>query len=1237
MSYHRYKLRDFDFAQLLVDLRKKARFTQDEVARQIGVSAKAIRNWEGGSNYPADAHLRKLIELYLHAHAFPSGQEQEQAHTLWDQCHGGHISSFDELWFARLLAHWHTSESSREGAAPEDQPERQAQTSHAEPPHALRPAAQPSVRPSSRLLRGDWSEALDVSSWYGRTEELATLSRWLLEDRCRLVSVLGIGGIGKTTLTVKLVQQVAPHFACVLWCSLYNAPSLEDILQNWLPLLADQHSIALPQNLDQALALVIGLLQERRCLLVLDNLETIFHQGSYREGYEGYATLIRQVAQTSHQSCLVLTSRELFLDLGVLAGRHSPVRVFRVPGLSLPACQLLLQDKGLFGEQEAWRELVERYSGNPLALKIVAETVQEFFDGDIAAFLNQGFTAFHGIRPLLTQQFERLSSLEQTLLYWLAIERELISLETLHKDLWPSVSAGEVIEAMYSLRSRSLVERGEREAVFTLQPVVLEYVTERLVMLMSEEICQSSPALLLTQALLQGKARDYARTSQARLLVQPVLDRLLARFGSPERVEAQLEGLLPQLRLLPRSKQGYGGGNIVNLLARLNGHLRGKDCSHLTVWQANLQETEAQDTSFAEADLAGSVFMELIEGVVPAALSPDGQFVAAGTFTGQIQIWHALTGQPLMTLQGHTRVVWTLAFNAESTLLVSGGFDNLVKVWEVSSGQCVGTLRGHSKWIRSVAFHPGGELLATSSDDGSIRLWDLSTNQCREIWHEQDGGIWSVAFSPDGRLLASGDLYGVVRLWEVEGKQCRWTGAVHQGAGVAALAFSQDSQILASGAFDNRIQLLQARDGAPVGTLAEHSNGVHCLAFGPEDVLVSGSFDHTVKLWQVRTHKKAARCLGTLQDHSGPVYSTSFGPDGLLITSSLDSSVKLWRVSKGGQEVRGLRTLRGYALMINAIAFSPDGKLLVSSENNGTVRRWETSGGQCLSALPRQTGGSFALAFSPDQRLFAGSTPKHTVRLWDAESGQHVRTLRGHRELVLAATFSPDGRSLVSGSVDVTIKVWEVESGQCSRTLQGHQNWVWSLAYSPDGRLLASGDGDGVIKLWEISSGTCLKTLRNAVTAIPALTFTPDGRTLLSCHERDQVSMWDVESGACLRTIQGIGEAYWVQLVNFSADSSLLATASRDRMVQVWDMRDGRLLRSFPCQAGQPWAVAWSADGQLLAYGTDEGTILVWEWQTERCLVTLRSKRPYEGMHIRGTTGLTEAQVLALKTLGATD
>lgn len=1244
----RYKLRDFERAQLLVNLRKKARLTQQMAAQQIGVSTKTLRNWEGGSNYPIDVHLRRLIEVYLDHRAFSSGQERDEASILWQQFQASThrlLNDFDERWFAQLLTQQQAYTSSLNGLVSASSPGAPADVVtglHAESQSSFDSAVFTKYRSSARPQPADWNEAIDVSHWYGRNDELIQLQHWLLEDRCRLVSLLGIGGIGKTTLAIKLIQQVAPHFECVLWHSLANAPTLNELLRDWLPQLSEQQVTLLPHQFDQALTLLMDLLRKRRCLLVLDNLETILQEGQleaeYRQGYEAYATLIRSIAHTPHQSCLLLTSRELFLGPGIFPENHTPVRVFRVPALNLPACQLLLQGKGLFGGPEAWNELIQRYTGNPLALKIVAETISEIFDGDVAAFLKQGITIFHSLRSLLAQQFERLSALEQILIYWLAIEREPVAWETLRANVWPVVSPSDAIDAIHSLRNRSLIERGIRKGLFTLQPVVLEYVTERLVALISDEIKESKPSLLLTHALLQGQAPDYIRVSQSRLLIKPIHDKLLSHFKNAQELEVHLDGLLRQISTLPLARQGYGGGNVVNMLVQLTGHLKGKDCSSLTIWQANLQEVEVQETTFAGSDLTGSVFLEALDGITFVACSPDGQYLAAGAQHGQIYIWRMVDGQPLRVLSAHAGRVQSLVFTLDGTRLVSGGYDGIVKVWNLENGTCARLLQGHTRWVGLMSMHPGGRLLATCSEDREIRIWNLETGECLKIWREQSP-VLSVAWSPNGQFLASSYINGMIKLWDQMNQQYLWSVHAHRGWPAACLAFSPDGELLVSGGEDATIGMWQVRSGQHLGTLVGHSDRILSVAFNAQGMLASGSFDRTIKLWQFDTvgrSSAAPLCIGTLHGHTGLVFAIAFSPEGVLASGSLDGTIKLWQWSDEEEKGKCLRTLRGYSRLVTTVAFSPDGQLLLSEESNGRVRLWDTMTGRCLRTFSKLVGEASAFIFHPNGRLVAHSWPDSTIKLYKVKSGQCIRTLRGHQGEVCTMIFSADGRFLASGSIDGTVRLWEIESGECLATLQKHHSWVWALAWSPTGQLLASGSCDGEIKLWDRDRGTCLRSIQGT-RAVLALHFAPDGKQILSSNARELLVIWNTESGDCIRTVVESEEIYWPGSVAVSADGNWLATAGADQMVKLWDGHKGDLQRSFTCQGSKPWSVTLSADQRLVAAGTEEGTIFLWEWHTGKCLRTLRCDRPYEHMNIAGATGLTEAQRVSLTALGAID
>src|SRR2546421_2932631 len=591
---HVYHERDYAFGQLMLSLRMRISLTQAGLAERLHVQRRAVAGWEAGSSYPKAEHLKELITLAVQQQAFAAGREEEEIRALWKAAHQKVL--LDEAWLRDLLA----------PAAP-------IQLFPQARPLGAQPGAEPAAFP-----RVDWVGALDVSHFAGREVEVAELSQWMVQERCRLVTLLGMGGIGKSMLASYLGQRLAQEFEAVLWRSVRDAPSCEELVADCITFFSETPPAAFPSSLEQRINQLVARLQASRCLLVLDNLEMLLvsgdPEGNYLPGYEGYGRLIERLGESAHQSCVVLTSREKPREIEALEGPRGPVRSLHLLGLSEEAASSLLEDKDLRGASSAWLQLIASYAGNPLALKIVGQAIVDLFSGEIVPFLPSGELVFNGMRAVLRQQVACLTLLEQTLLTWLAVVREWTSLDSLLSLLVMRPTRTRVLEALEALSRRSLIERGQR-ASFTLQSVVMEYLTDALLDQLSEEIRTMALDHLHQYALEQAQAKDYVRQTQVRLLVRPLLERLRAQLDSDSRVEDQLLHLLAHFRAEDGSSQGYGPTNVISLLKALPSDLRGLDLSRLALRGAYLQGVEMQDASLAGATLRDSVFTESFDAI----------------------------------------------------------------------------------------------------------------------------------------------------------------------------------------------------------------------------------------------------------------------------------------------------------------------------------------------------------------------------------------------------------------------------------------------------------------------------------------------------------------------------------------------------------------------------------------------------------------------------------------------
>lgn len=1098
-----------------------------------------------------------------------------------------------------------------------------------------------------------WSDVPEVAQLYGRAPELARLGRWLAEDRCRLVAILGLGGVGKTTLAAAAAQAVAAQFDVVIWRSLLNAPSLDELVRSVLPMLSRQPVAPMPSDIDALLTLLFDAMRQRRCLLVLDNLESILlpdQPGQVRPDYAGYDQLIRAFAERRHTSCLLLTSRE---RPHAMALWDSPlIRALLLSGLDIAASQAMLGARGLRSTPAQAADLARRYSGNPLALKLVTQTVQELFENDIASFLATEAPIFDDIRTVLDEQFARLSPLEQEILIWLAIEREPVAVQALRDNLVAAGPPRALLEALRSLRQRSLVEQSAQGS--TLQNVVTEYVTELLVDTICREVAgdtatsrqgggasqsanSASPlpatfSALNRYALIKATAKEYVRASQERVILQPIAEQLVDRMGSARLVE-KLKQVIADLREDRQLAPGYAAGNMLNLLLHLGADLRGYDFSRLTIWQAYLQGARLPEVDFRDANLARSVFTYTFGDILALHFEANGQLRVAGLANGRICLWRAADGQLLREYKTFGAGASIATFSADGRLLASADTDEKVRLWDVAHGQLLHTLSEHSETPWKVTFSPDGGKLASSGRDGVVQIWDVPTGRLEQTLQAHATGIHALAFTSDAQILASGGGDGIVHIWRL-GQAVPLQAFQAHANEVQALAFDAAGTILVSGSYDHTIRLWQisgeTASSQLVHTLNGHTQMIRRVVISPDGhTLASGGHDSFVCLWDAHS----GQALHTLVGHAYPIHHLAFSRDGhMLATVGVDQTICLWDVASG----RRLDTLRTHSSYIYTLDFSSNGQLLASGGADGVVRLWDMQAhGRAAHTFQGQPHSVYAVAFSPNGALLGVGGRDREIQLWDIHSNRVVHTLDGHTDDVEAIQFSADGFTLASASSDHTVRLWDAHAGQLIHTLRGHTDRVRACAISPDGSLVASAGHDRTIRLWNPASGQLIQTWHGHSYGIKWIVFSHDGRLLASSSYDRTMRLWDVASGQVLYAWPA--QNCMILSMAFHPDGTLLATGASDNTVRLWAIPSGRLLATWNGHTDLIETVRFSPDGRTLASGSADETIRLWDVATGACMQTLQTDGPYAGMNISGVVGISAAQKNALALLGAID
>ena len=319
----------------------------------------------------------------------------------------------------------------------------------------------------------DLSEMPDLGAFYDRTPELQTLTNWILQQHSHLIALTGISGIGKTSLAVKLVQQIKNQFDYIIWRTINVSHTLDEFQQELIQLFSQSEKLDSPTTKPKPLSL-IKYLQKHRCLIILDDVHNLFSSGElagkYKPEYEEYRHFFKQIEKLSHQSCFLLIGWEQPREISQIESQNNPIRTLQINGLDIVAAGEILRDYGL--AEIDYSILIHRYQGNPLWLKSVATLIQELGVNVTDLLQNDIILLPEDVKDILRQQCDRLSDREKQILSILAKETQPLKLAKLI-DKQPNLNL-ELVNVLQSLQRRCLVEKIEDS--FWLSPLIKQYL-----------------------------------------------------------------------------------------------------------------------------------------------------------------------------------------------------------------------------------------------------------------------------------------------------------------------------------------------------------------------------------------------------------------------------------------------------------------------------------------------------------------------------------------------------------------------------------------------------------------------------------------------------------------------------------------------------------------------------------------------------------------------------------------